>query len=57
MKDTTNTDNQTILLSNRCYVHLGFLNCIRDVVKERIPSLSPNTTYELEHICGDYFCS
>ena len=55
MKDTTNTDNQTILLSNGRYVSIEFLNYIRDVVTARIPSLFPNTTYELKQICSDYF--
>ena len=55
MKNIHNTDNQTILLSNGRYVHPAFLNYIRDVVTERIPSLSPAATYELQQICSDYF--
>jgi len=55
MKDTTNTDNQTILLSNGRYVSIEFLNYVSDVVTARIPSLFPNTTYELKQICSDYF--
>ena len=55
MKNTNNTDNQTILLSNGTFVHPEFLIYIRDVVTARIPSLFPNTTYELKQICSDYF--
>lgn len=55
MKDTTNTDNQTILLCNGTSVHPEFLKYIRDVVMERIPELSPAATYELQQICSDYF--
>ena len=55
MKNTTNTDNQTILLSNGCFVHPDLLNWVRDVVTLRIPELSPHTAYTLKQICGEYF--
>ena len=58
MKNFTHNEqsnNSTILLSNGRYVALEFLNYIRDVVTERIPSLSPDATYELKQICSDYF--
>ena len=55
MKNTNNTDNQTILLCNGTSVHPEFLKYIRDVVTERIPELSFNTTYELKQVCSDYF--
>ena len=47
--------NKLILLSNGTSVHPEFLKYIRDVVTERIPELSFNTTYELKQVCSDYF--
>ena len=51
----TQSNNSLIQLSNGTFVHPEFLIYIRDVVTARIPSLFPNTTYELQQICSDYF--
>jgi hypothetical protein len=53
MKNTTNTDNQTILLCNGQSVHTDILDLIRFVVQEKIPELSPSKSYTLKQICGE----
>ena len=53
MKDTTNTDNQIILLSNGRYALSGILDYVRYVVQDRIPSLSHDGTYTLRQIIGE----
>ena len=53
MKNTNNTDNQTILLSNGRYALSGILDYVRFVVEERISALSHDKSYTLKQICGD----
>jgi hypothetical protein len=57
MKNTTNTDNHTILLSNGRFVQSNFLDYIHWAVIERISLLQPLTTYTLKEICEDDFWS
>ena len=53
MKNTTNTDNQIILLCNGRYALSGILDYVRYVVLDRIPSLSHDGTYTLRQIFGE----
>ena len=57
MKNTTNTDNQTILLCNGTSVHPEFLSCIHIAAKDRIPVLTPNVAFSAKQICGKDFWS
>ena len=53
MKNTNNTDNQTILLCNGCYALSGILDYVRYVVQDRIPNLSHDKSYTLREIFGE----
>ena len=57
MKNTHNTqsNNSLIQLSNGKSVPPEILELVGLVVEDRIPSLSPAATYELQQICSDYF--
>ena len=53
MKNTSDSNNQNILLSNGRYVHPDLLDWVRDVVTVRIPELPPLTPLTLREICGE----
>ena len=52
-KDTKETNNSMIQLSNRRYVHIDIFDIVRMYVEERIPVLSRDKSYTLKQICGD----
>ncbi len=55
-KRNTNGNNDSyIRLSNGRYVHPDFLNWVRDVATERIPSLTSDVKYTLQQIFSDFF--